>query len=365
MKVAFVSTQLSVNPTDGVAVYCSNIASELRKLGVDVYEIWSEKGFRKRWPVYNLYAFKKISDLVKSKQIDIVHGNNADGFLAPLLDIPFVLTVHTVFPDEVSASGDLVDAVKKLRLDRPVILGMLTLAEVFGAYEADIVIVPSEYTKQRLVKLYGVSPSKVKVIYHGVNIEEFKHIKVQKAEETCDKKQITICFAGKLAKCKGVEYLIKAVETLSKRYPVECRIIGDGPLRARLESHVTTRRLDFVKFLGSLPQSRVIEELARCDIFVMPSLHESLGIAILEAMAAGKPVVATRVGGIPEIVVDNVTGILVPPGNTNALIKALEKLITDDELRTKMSHNARKWVEKFSWKRSAKEHLHIYTKLIT
>jgi len=369
IKVAFISWHLvkDEKPRDGVAVYNVNILSELRKLGVEVYEIWREKsGIKGLWPFYNVMALYKVSKLIKKNKINIVHGSNADGFLASIYkEIPYVHTLHPVIASELDITGELMHALTKKRFHKFIVYKSLIYAEVIAVTNADVIIAPSEFTKNEAVRYYKISPKKVVVIPHGVNIEEFERFSpFSKTIMRKDSLRTRILFVGRLVRRKGLIYLIRACELLNKHYNIELRVVGNGPERKRLESYCKMKGLDFVKFLGDLPRKKVIEEYLSCDIFCLPSLHEAFGIVLLEAMAAKKPVVATRVGGIPEVVVDGETGALVPPRDVEALAEALEKLIVDEGLRYRMGMKGYERARYFTWKRAAKRLKEIYGSLL-
>jgi glycosyltransferase involved in cell wall biosynthesis len=132
---------------------------------------------------------------------------------------------------------------------------------------------------------------------------------------------------------KGLEYLLNAAAALRREFPgLRVEIAGSGPQRAKLEQMVEQMELKgHVEFLGWVHELSSV--LPRWDIFVMPSLEEGFGISALDAMAAGLPVVASSVGGVPELVVDGETGWLVPPGDAEALASRLRLLLCNPELR--------------------------------
>src|SRR5207245_5777728 len=136
------------------------------------------------------------------------------------------------------------------------------------------------------------------------------------------------CLLGRL---KGVDVLLRAAATLPG---LLVEVAGDGPERPGLEAIDPS-----ATFLGWQP--RLDDLLARWDVFALPSREEAFGIAALEAMAAGRPVVATRVGGLPELIEDGLTGLLVPPDDPAALAAALARLAADPALRARMGQAAR------------------------
>jgi glycosyltransferase involved in cell wall biosynthesis len=146
---------------------------------------------------------------------------------------------------------------------------------------------------------------------------------------------------------------------------IHYQIAGDGPLRAQLESEA--RRLgigDEVRFLGFIADAA--QFLAEVDVLAVPSLYEGLGVAALEAMAAGKPVVAAKVGGLGESIVDGITGFLVPPQNSNALAAAIAQLIRSPTLGASMGLRGRERVRQvFSLQTMARENESYYRELLS
>jgi hypothetical protein len=158
---------------------------------------------------------------------------------------------------------------------------------------------------------------------------------------------------GRLVAFKGFGYLIDACAELARRdLKFTCEIIGDGPLRGDLEARIKKLNLsDRIQLVGSLSQEAVLEKLRSADIFALASVTDAQGASdvfptvIIEAMAAARPVVSTRLAGIPESVVHGETGLLVSPGDTMALAEALSRLIEDPKLRLYYGRSGRARVE--------------------
>jgi len=165
----------------------------------------------------------------------------------------------------------------------------------------------------------------------------------------------TVLFVGRLVERKGVNYLIEAMGLL--RDTARLVIVGDGPERPKLEA--AARRLgiaDRIEFRGKVSSTELQAAYARAGAFVLPSVFdargdtEGLGVVALEAMNYGTPVVASRIGGIPDVVEDGVTGLLVPPGDAAALAAALRRLRDEPDLARKLGDAGRRRLrEQFSW----------------
>jgi colanic acid/amylovoran biosynthesis glycosyltransferase len=189
----------------------------------------------------------------------------------------------------------------------------------------------SDYSRSQLMKL--VEPdlwSKLEIVRCGVDVSAFAPIERDEGRGRFD----VLC-VGRLVADKGQHVLIDAVDRLRRDgVDVHVTLAGDGPDRARLEDRVRTLDLrDAVTFAGAVDQRRVRDLYATADAFCLPSFAEGLPVVLMEAMAAGLPVVTTRIMGIPELVEHGVTGELVPPGRVDALVAALHALAVDPAQR--------------------------------
>lgn len=148
----------------------------------------------------------------------------------------------------------------------------------------------------------------------------------------------TLLFVGRLAAVKGVLVLFDALKAIIKQHPdVLLRLIGDGPERSSLEARAVELGIqDHVEFCGYKSQADVAEALSAADVFVLPSFAEGVPVVLMEAMASQVPVVTSRIAGVPELVEDGQSGLLVPPGATGPLADALNKLLGDPKLREEM-----------------------------
>jgi len=214
--------------------------------------------------------------------------------------------------------------------------GMLSVIERFMAFFTSKIICVSNYDRDLAIS-YKIAPKeKLKVIYNG--IEKF-------SGKICEGKKrdhFKILFIGRFSPQKDPITLLDAVSRLNSER-CELLLVGDGELKTSVEKFIRDKRLnEKVRILGSLKREATIKEIANSDIFVLTTNWEGLPIVILEAMASGKPVIATKVGGIPEIVKNGENGFLVEAGDSKGVALALEKLINSPELIVQMGESGRK-----------------------
>jgi glycosyltransferase involved in cell wall biosynthesis len=223
--------------------------------------------------------------------------------------------------------------------------GLVKLTSKTVIKNADSAIALTEDMKRVMQDIYNrdiaVVPNGIEL---GVNVEK-PHVRI--LEETYKR----ILFVGRLHPVKGVRYLIQAMQLIHESHPeTKLILVGDGEERDYLEDltdHLGIR--ECVDFVGEVPHERIIDYLDHADVFVLSSLSESFGIVLLEAMACGLPIVATRVGGIPEIIEDGVNGYLVNPGDYQELSERIQLLLRDEASTAEMSKNNRQKATGYSW----------------
>lgn len=197
----------------------------------------------------------------------------------------------------------------------------------------------------------------------GINTEVFSP-----NEEVSDikDKKTRVLFVGRLNKVKGIKYLIKAFSKLEKKYEdIRLIIVGDGKLKKQLIKITEKKSIeDKVIFTGTIKHDDLPFIYSKADIFVLPSISEGLSNVIMEAMACGLPVIATNVGGNPELVRDKKGGFLVTPKNSKEISRAIEKLIEKPQLRKSMGKFNREYVKKYDQNNILKNKLEMFEKIV-
>ena len=218
-----------------------------------------------------------------------------------------------------------------------------------------------------LLRGENIPSAKMAMIHNGIDSEVFFPANTTSGHgrlPTDDRPVVIGCVAF-LKQRKGINYLIAAFRKVVDRYPrASLRIVGDGEERRALQKQIAALGLDDrVTLLGN--QTDVPRLMNEFDIFVLPSVWEPFGLVIAEAMACGKPVVATNVGGIPEIVEHNRTGILVPPAEATPLANALAALLGDERLRDEMGSAGRqRFLDQFDARVMATRYQALYDSLL-
>ena len=202
-------------------------------------------------------------------------------------------------------------------------------------------------------------PGEYRIIPNGVDIERYRD--AEPFEELRDG-TLNILFVGRLEERKGLLHLLKAFRRLKKRH-VDARLIvcGEGPQRGQYRRYATTRRVRDVEFVGRVSDDDKARYFRSADIFCAPSTgQESFGIVLLEAMAAGVPIVASDIHGYKNVVQRNVQGLLVEPRNHRALAAALYALAQDPALRARMGEAGRQRAPDYSWQRVTERTVAFY-----
>ncbi|MCA9934655.1 MAG: glycosyltransferase, partial [Anaerolineales bacterium] len=240
---------------------------------------------------------------------------------------------------------------------------------------ADRIIAATPAEQAQLNWLYNADMSKVAIIPPGVDLERFKPIPKAAAKQHIGipAHHKNILFAGRIEPLKGIDTLLLAMALIHQRHPGTVRdtcvaIIGGDPWSddpdeemARLKEMRTTLGIhEFVTFLGAKDQNVLPNYYAAAEMVVMPSHYESFGMVALEAMAMGTPVVASEVGGLAFLVQDGVNGLHAPSRDPEALAGCIYELLTDEQYRARLGHNAREYAQEYDWRHIVTRMLRVY-----
>jgi starch synthase len=297
------------------------------------------------------------------------------GFLAKKLwGVPLVLTIHSLEPLRPWKVEQLGNAYH-----------LSSWMEKTGIEGADAVIGVSQEVRNDVLRLFSISPDKVHVIHNGIDLEQYRK---NPAVDTLMKRGVDparpfVLFVGRITRQKGIIHLVNAIPSIDPSLQVVlCAGAPDtaeiGREMAERVAQVSARRANVIWIQEMLPRDQIIQFYSHAAVFCCPSVYEPFGIINLEAMACETAVVASAVGGIPEVVVPEETGLLVPlalkdgtfdpvdPGGYSAgLAAAINRLALDPELRERFGQNGRRRVEeRFSWTAIARRTLDLYQSLV-
>lgn len=343
----------------GTAVAIGGLYRELRRLGFEVVRIAPPaRGWRARLPLtLRRLVFNLLLPLRHDgRRFDLVVGFDWDG-VWHRRRAPYVCSIKGVLADELRHERGSVRLLFQL----------LARLEGANARRADRVLATSEYSRRRIIEHYGVPAERIGVVPEGIELA------VRDGGADCGPAPASsadglpgpprtsgpgpprvLCVARQYRR-KHVDDLLRAFALVRERVPAaRLRIVGDGPEHAKLRA--LARQLGMAQsavFTGAIADEEVRREYEQCDVFCLPSVQEGFGIVFLEAMAAGKPVVATTAAAIPEVVQHGATGLLVSPGDVRALADALLLLLADAERRDRYGRAGRERAALYDWRRVA------------
>ncbi|HCD42038.1 MAG TPA: glycogen synthase, partial [Firmicutes bacterium] len=270
---------------------------------------------------------------------DVVHCHTWYTFMAgfyakQLYGVPLVTTIHSLEPLRPWKEEQLGAAYR-----------LSCWMEKTGVEASDRVIAVSKEMKRDILKCYDVDEEKVRVIHNGIDLDEYKRKESDITREEYGIWEKYILFVGRMSRQKGIFHLLGAVPDLPE--DVQVVLCAGAPDTPEVEAEVVGEAAKWpnVRLIREMvPKEKLIELYSHAQVFCCPSVYEPFGIINLEAMACETPVVASRVGGIIEVVVHGETGFLVEPGRPGELALALNKLLRDRELARRMGKAGRKRV---------------------
>ncbi|MEA3490105.1 MAG: glycosyltransferase family 4 protein [Candidatus Omnitrophota bacterium] len=341
MKILLLTTHLN---TGGIGVYTANLARYLKKDGLDVSvassggdleNVLREDGIPHYWmdiktkAEFGIKVWKALPafvTLVREGAFQLVHAQTRVAqvlafFSGKFTAVPFVSTCHGFF--------------KHRRLSR-----------VFLPCWGEKIIAISDSVQRHLLEEFDVRTERVVRIYNGIELERYLSAgdfrdHGLKADIGLDGGTTVVGAIGRLSPVKGFKYLIGAFGNIAgKRPDMRLLIVGKGPEKDALERQI--RELGIAGKVLLISGDRPLEKyLSILDIFCLPSVHEGLGLSLMEAMAAGRACIASDVGGLPELIKHEENGLLVPSGDPGALSSAILRLAEDSPFRRKLAEKAR------------------------
>lgn len=380
MKVTIITREYPPNVYGGAGVHVQNLSQELSKLmEVEVRcfgnQDWQKhnlkvKGYKpleklkeipdkKFMPVLDTFS-TNLSMLKDRLDSAIVHTHtwyaSFTGYLAKILyGVPLVVTCHSLEP---------LRPWKQDQLGRGYYLS--TWIEKLAIESADKIIAVSQMMKEDIMKYFNVSNYRIAVIHNGIDLNKWKKTPLSNTlKKEYGIKDDYLLFVGRPTKQKGIEYLLEATNYIDKNIQlVLCAVGADTKEYEQEIGKKIAQKKNIVWINKLLEEEKYIQLYSNALVFICPSIYEPFGIINLEAMACETPVVASAVGGIKEVVVQEKTGILVEPANPKQLAEGINRLLKDKALAQKMGKEGRKRVEeKFSWTYIAQQTKTLYESL--
>jgi len=380
MKVCFITREYPPNVYGGAGVHIANLARELAQvmdvevrcfgdqdltegsLRVKGYQAWDrmEEGAEKKFNV-TLGTFSTALSIVRDPiDADLVHGHtwyaSMAGFMAKVLyDVPFVATVHSLEPlrpwkeEQLGRSYHLTAWIERIALEA-----------------ADRVVAVSTQSKGEILAHFNIPPERVVVIHNGIDLKTWKHVPAAATLQAYGIAGDYILFVGRASRQKGMIHLLEAMKYVHPGVRLVCCTSAADTQGIEEEIAAKVKETPRCLWINTrLLEEQYIELYSNCTVFACPSVYEPFGIINLEAMACEHPVVASAVGGIPEVVVPGKTGLLVPPADPRALADALNCVLCHPGRARQMGRAGRRRVEEhFSWTSIAAKTQRMYEELL-
>jgi glycosyltransferase involved in cell wall biosynthesis len=309
--------------------------------------------------MFSMRAYNKLHELSRETPFDLVHDNQTLSYGILLMKekgLPVVASIH--HPLTIDRRNRLAQ-VKGLHRKMAAYLWFPWVMQEFVARRVDRILTCSRNSAASIRHDLRLPEEHVIVTPYGVDVDTFRPL------DDVEKEPNSILFVGDSEdRNKGVRYLLEAAHDLRHKLDFRITFIDHRPpkhlktVQALKEKYRLHNRIDF---LGKASTEELVRLYCRSQIVACPSLYEGFGLPAVEAMACGVPVVATSAGALSEIIEDGVTGITVPPGDSDALRDALRRLLSDPELCRRMGEAGRqRVVERFTWRQTALRTAEVY-----
>jgi len=337
----------------GGEVSLGDLADKLKAQAIDVLPL--KNLVREINPIKDLLCIGEIKRLIETEKPDVVHLNSSKagviGSIAAKLSKHRTKVIYTchgwVFNESLNP------------LIRIIYLGL----EKFTGSFKDKIICISEPDRQSAIKYRIIKSEKLITIHNGIDLNLMSFLEKNSARQELGlpANRIIIGNIANFFKTKGLEFLIEAADTLinKQKQDIIFAIIGDGELRPQLEEQIKNKNLSASFLLLGKKQSAA-KYLKAFDIYVSSSVKEGVPYSILEAMAAGLPIVATAVGGVPEVIKNKKNGLLINAGDPQAISEAINTILTDSSFRNQLSATASMEVKNYSLRLQIEKTLNAY-----
>jgi len=307
---------------------------------------------------FQLNCWRHIYSMVREYEIDIIHSQSAmpDLFISPKkIGVPIVTTIHTTTEGQVNTIKSSGANFFQLGFSEKMALSLSPILKFLeDRYYNDCryYITVSEWAKKQIIREKKIDAGRINVIHNGVNSDEFSPYKKKDAKiyfpELSEINYPKILFLSRLVEIKGIRFLLKAIPKILEKVDAHFIFAGAG-----MTPYLNIPKENYT-FLGYIPHEKTSYLYALSDIFILPSLCENFPLSVLEAMASGCVVIATNVGGVPEMISHNENGVLISPKSSEDIARNIIDLIENEGLRRELGINARNTVKrKFSWKDAA------------
>ncbi len=372
MKVTILSLEYPPNVYGGVGRHVEHLVKHLRnfvdveirtmKIGANIkwikeYEAWDIFDGSYPWDKVLRTMALNLNMVRDDFSGEIVHAHtwymNFAGFLAKKLHkTKLVSTVHSLEP---------MRPWKREQLGRGYNLSVWM--ERIGLEESDGIIAVSNDMKNDIHNIYGIDESKIEVIYNGIDTDIYRKRKDNEFIGSLGLEDGYVLFVGRMTKQKGIEVILKASDLIDGKIVL---VTGKADTLEDLKRYkrIIESKKNVVWINKYFTEDEMSIIYSHASVFVCPSIYEPFGIINLEALACEVPVVGSAVGGIKEIVQDDVNGFLVPPQNPKALADKVNLLLGDESLRKDMGKRGRHRAMEFSWEKIAEKTYQFYRRLL-
>ena len=341
MKIAFLDSWLQSSAQgSGTAVGIGGLGQALRGLGHEVTRLGPTSPRPADLTLRRLLFNVRLPAQLHKRRFDLIVGFDIDGFLwsGRFPRVPYVVSIKGVLAEEsLQETG-------RWRW----LLWALSRLERHNARRAPLVLTTSDYCRRAITHHYGVPEARIRLVPEGIDLARWQRV----AGAPRRSEGATILCVARQYRRKHVADLLRAIPRVRHSVPqARALIVGDGPEHGNLRRlHAELNLGETVQLLGEIPDDDAVARLYRqADVFCLPSIQEGFGIVFLEAMASGLPVVATTAAAIPEVVPQGKAGVLVPPGDVEALAAALVELLRDPRRRADYAAFGLAHVRRYDW----------------